>query len=350
MASPFFFVKKKDGKLQLCQDYCFLNDWTIKNAYPLPLISEIMDKLKGAKYFTKLDVRWGYNNIWIREGDEWKAAFKTNWGFFKPTVMFFGMCNSPATFQSMMDSIFIKKVKDGVTIVYIDDILIYVITPELLEKYTKQVLHKLQDHDLFLKAKKCEFNKEKVEYLGLVIKEGKVSTNPVKVKGFTDWPIPKSVKDIQSFLEFRNFYQKFIPKFSTLAAPLNNLLKKDTEFEWMEETQQAFEELKQWLTSALVLMMPDWTKPFQNECNTSKYASGAVLTQLDNNGDCHPVAFLSKTFNETECNYEIYVQQGTPCNNLSIERVATLHPGIGAYHCYLFRSSESYIFQVSSKT
>ena len=145
-----------------------------------------------------------------------------------------------------------------------------------------------------------------MEYLGLVIEEGKVSTDPVKVKGFADWLIPKSVKDVPSFLGFGNFYQKFIPKFSTLAAPLKNLLKKDTAFEWTKETQQAFEELKQQLTSALVLMMPDQTKPFQIECNTLKYASGVVLTQLDSNGDHHPVAFLLKTFNKMECNYEIY--------------------------------------------
>ena len=306
MASPFFFVKKKDGKLWPCQDYWFLNEWTIKNAYPLPFVSEIMDKLKSAKYFTKLDVRWGYNNIQIREGDKWKAAFKTNWGLFEPTVMFFGMCNSPATFQSMMDSIFIEEIEEGVTIVYMDDILIYATTPELLKKHTKWVLQKLQDHDLFLKAWKCEFNKEKVEYLGLVIEEGKVSTDPVKVKGFADWPIPQSVKDVQSFLGFGNFYQKFIPKFSTLAAPLKNLLKKSPQFEWTQEAQQVFEELKQRLTLAPVLMMPDQARPFQIECDASKYASGAVLTQLDSNGDHHPVAFLSKTFNETEWNYEIY--------------------------------------------
>ena len=158
-ASPFFFVKKKDGKLQPCQDYQFLNDWTIKNAYPLPLISEIMDKLKGTKYFTKLDVRWGYNNIQIREGDEWKAAFKTNWGLFEPTIMFFGMCNSPATFQPMMDSILIEEMEDGVTIVYMDDILIYATTPELLEKYTKWVLHKLcVEWDTTSAQSLCELN------------------------------------------------------------------------------------------------------------------------------------------------------------------------------------------------
>jgi Reverse transcriptase (RNA-dependent DNA polymerase) len=110
MASPFFFVSKKDGKLQPCQDYRYLNDWTIKNSYPLPLISEIMDKLKGAKYFTKLDVHWKYNNIQIRKGVEWKAAFKTNKKLFKPMVMFFGMCNSPATFQAMMDDIFMTMI------------------------------------------------------------------------------------------------------------------------------------------------------------------------------------------------------------------------------------------------
>jgi Reverse transcriptase (RNA-dependent DNA polymerase) len=111
MASPFFFVKKKDEKLRPCQDYRYLNDWTVKNTYPLPLISEIMDKIKGAKFFTKFDVRWGYNNVRIKAKDQWKAAFKTNRGLFEPMVMFFGMCNSPATFQAMMDSIFSNMIE-----------------------------------------------------------------------------------------------------------------------------------------------------------------------------------------------------------------------------------------------
>ena len=122
-AFPFFFVCKKDGKLQPCQDYQYLNDWTIKNSYPLPLISDILDKLKGAKYFTKLDIQWGYNNIRIRKGNEWKAVFKTNKGLFKPTVMFFSMCNSPATFQAMMDDIFAGMINGKLVIIYMDDIL-----------------------------------------------------------------------------------------------------------------------------------------------------------------------------------------------------------------------------------
>ena len=125
MASPFFFVDKKDGKLRPCQDYRALNDRTIKNTYPLPLISELIDKLKGAKYFTKLDVQWGYNNVRIKDGDQWKAAFKTNRGLFKPMVMFFGMCNSPATFQTMMDHIFKDELHEGWVIIYMDDIFIF---------------------------------------------------------------------------------------------------------------------------------------------------------------------------------------------------------------------------------
>ena len=125
MVSPFFFIKKKDGSLRPVQDYCKLNDMTIKNRYPLPLIQELLDKLKGARHFTKLDVRWGYNNVRIKEGDEWKAAFRTNAGLFEPTVMFFGLTNSPATFQAMMNELFRDLIHAGVVVVYLDDILIF---------------------------------------------------------------------------------------------------------------------------------------------------------------------------------------------------------------------------------
>jgi hypothetical protein len=150
-AAPFFFVAKKDGSLRPCQDYRQLNERTIKNAYPLPRIPDLLDKLKGAKYFTKLDVRWGYNNVRIKDGDQWKAAFVTNRGLFEPTVMFFGLTNSPATFQAMMDSIFQDEVLAGGVIVYMDDILIYADTEEELEHLTRKVLQKLCRNDLFLK-------------------------------------------------------------------------------------------------------------------------------------------------------------------------------------------------------
>ena len=169
-----------------------------------------MDKLKGTKHFTKFDVRWGYNNIRIKKGDEWKAAFKTNRGLFEPTVMFFGMCNSPATFQAMMNTIFEDLIDEGTIIIYMDDILIFAKTPEELEQSTRRVLERLLKHDLYLKPKKCEFDKKKIEYLGMIIEEGKISMDTVKIKGLKEWPTPTTVKQVRSFLGFGNFYRKFI--------------------------------------------------------------------------------------------------------------------------------------------
>jgi RNase H-like domain found in reverse transcriptase/Reverse transcriptase (RNA-dependent DNA polymerase) len=248
-----------------------------------------MDKLKGAKYITKLDVHWGYNNVQIRKGDEWKAAFKTNKGLFKPTVMFFGMCNSPATFQAVMD-----------------DILIFADTKEELERITKLVLETLREHDLFLKAKKCEFCWTRIKYLGMIIEEGRISMDAVKLGGIRDWPIPTTLKQTWSFLGFGNFYWKFIFHYSALAQPLNDLTKKDKNFEWTTKCQEAFDTMKKQFMEEPVLLMPDQLKPFQIESNASKVATGMVLTQLDSNGNQHPVAFLSKTFSETKRKYEIY--------------------------------------------
>jgi Reverse transcriptase (RNA-dependent DNA polymerase) len=224
MALPFFFVKKKDGKLRPCQDYQYLNDWTVKNTYPLPLISEIKDKIKGTRFFTKFDVRWGYNNVRIKAKDQWKAAFKTNRGLFEPMVMFFGMCNSPATFQAMMDSIFSNMIEERRVIVYMDDILIFAENQEELKKQTKQVLQRLWEHDLFLKPKKCKFNKMTMEYLGLIIQEGKLSIDPIKLSGIRDWTVSITVKQVQGFIRFANFYRQFIKKFSELILPLKKLL------------------------------------------------------------------------------------------------------------------------------
>ena len=196
MASPFFFVKKKDGKLRPCQDYQYLNEWTIKNTYPLPLISELTDKIKDAKFFTKLDVQWGYNNIRIKDGDQRKVAFKMNKGLFELMVMFFGMCNSPATFQAMMDSIFQDLTDACIVIIYMDDIFLFAKDRHTLELNTKKVLQCLQENDLYLKPKKCEFRKAKIEWLGMIIEEGKISMDSGKLQGIKEWPIPTTVKQV----------------------------------------------------------------------------------------------------------------------------------------------------------
>jgi hypothetical protein len=214
MSSPVFFIKKKDGGLRFVQDYRALNSITVKNKYPLPLISELITKLHGAKYFTKLDVRWGFNNVRIKEGDEWKAAFRTNRGLFEPLVMFFGLTNSPATFQTMMNDIFCDLVLEGVVVVYLDDILIFTESLEEHREVTRRVLEILQRHKLFLKPEKCEFEKTEVEYLGVIVSHNSVQMDPVKVAGVMEWPIPTTKKELQSFLGFTNFYQCFIQGFS----------------------------------------------------------------------------------------------------------------------------------------
>jgi len=186
IAAPVFFIKKKDGSLQLVQDYRALNAVTIKNRYPLPLISELVSQLCRAKYFTKLDVRWRFNNMCIKPGDEWKVAFRTNRGLFEPLVMFFGMTNSPATFQTMMNDIFRTLIAKGIVVVYLDDILIFTRTEEEHKRAVQRVLEVLAEHKLFLCLEKCEFHRKEIEYLGLVISENKVAMDPVKVAGVCD--------------------------------------------------------------------------------------------------------------------------------------------------------------------
>jgi len=187
MAAPVFFIKKKDGSLCLVQDYRALNAITIKNKYPLPLISKLVSQLRRAWYFTKLDVRWGFNNICIKPGDEWKAAFRTNQGLFEPLVMFFGMTNSPATFQTMMNDVFRTVITEGIVVVYLDDILIFTKTEEEHERVVRRVLEILAEHKLFLRLEKCEFYWKQIEYLGLVISENKVEMDPVKVARVCEW-------------------------------------------------------------------------------------------------------------------------------------------------------------------
>ena len=306
MASPFFFVGKKDGSKRPTQNYKYLNSGTVKNTYPLPLISEIIDKLKGAKYFTKMDIRWGYQNILIKEGDQWKAAFKTNNGLFEPLVMYFGMTNSPATFQTMMNEIFRDLMDKGVVIVYMDDILVFTKTMEEHQSIVKEVLKRLLDNDLFAKPEKCEFEKEQIEYLGLGISHNKVKMDPVKVDGITKWPQPTKVKEIQAFLGFCNFYRRFIRDFSKIARPLFELTKKDHEWNWTEQCNKAFENLKEIFITAPMLTMPDTTKPMRLECDASDFARGAVLSQKEDDGLYHPVSYISKSLSEAERNYDIH--------------------------------------------
>ena len=227
MASPFFFVNKKDGKLRPVQDYQKLNKMTIKNWYPLPLISELIDQLTGAKYFSKMDVQWGYNNIRIKEGNEYKAAFQTNRGLFEPLVMFFGLTNSPATFQTMMNDIFREEIAQGWVIIYMDDILVFSHDYNQHQKQVKIILKKLEDHQLSLKAEKCYFNKEEINFLGLMISQKGIRMDPGKVKVVMDWLTPWTKWELQQFLGFVNFHRRFVKGFAGIAKPLTELIGKE---------------------------------------------------------------------------------------------------------------------------
>jgi hypothetical protein len=306
-AAPFFFVSKKDGGLCPCQDYRYLNSHTIRNAYPLPLIPELIDDMKDSTLFTKFDVRWGYNNVRIKEEDQWKGAFITPFGLFKPTVMFFGFCNGPPTFQTFMNSIFADMIAERWLKIYIDDLGIHTKGDLALHhERTRRVLLRLREHGLALKLSKSIFDAPRMDFLGMIIGQGKIEMDPSKLTAIRDWKPPASVKGIRSFLGFANFYRKFIPNFSNVVAPLNLLTRKDQPWLWTPLQQRAFDSLKTTFSSAPVLSIPDTTRPFSIMTDASLLAVGAILLQEDTNTDLHPCAYFSKTFIAAERNYDIY--------------------------------------------
>lgn len=241
-----------------------------------------------------------------RLGMNGKPPFKPTFlGLFEPTVMLFGLTNAPAAFQHMMNDIF-KDLLGVCIVIYLDDILIFSEHPSEHEGHVREVLRRLREHDLFLKPEKCRFNQSEVEYLGLIVGEGRVEMDKGKVSAVLDWPTPKKVKDIQAFLGFANFYRRFIGDFSKTVRPMTELLRKDTKWVWGQRQQEAFDELKRCFTTAPILAMPDLEKPFVLECDASDFATGAVLSQVGGDGQVHPIAFYSKSLNDAERNYEIY--------------------------------------------
>jgi Reverse transcriptase (RNA-dependent DNA polymerase) len=252
-AANFFFIKKKDGKLRPVQDYRPINKWTKKNRNVSLLIPQTIDRLSGCTLFTKFDVRWGYNNVRIKEGDEWKAAFLTPEGLFEPTVMFFGLTNSPETFQMMMNTIFRTEVAQGWLSVYMDDLAIHT-KPKIGEteqqhldrhrQHTHHILDKLEENDLYLKPEKCKFEKEEIEYLGVIIGQNHLRMDPKKLKGVADWPIPRNPTEVRGFLGFTGYYRYFVPNYSKIARPLLDLTKRTVDWYWGESQHKAFEELK----------------------------------------------------------------------------------------------------------
>ena len=232
---PVFFVGKKDGKKRMVQDYQYLNEWTIKNNYPLPLISDVLENIGTKKLFTKIDLRWGYNNVRIKEGDEWKAVFTTPEGSFEPTVMFFGLTNSPATFQAMMNKLLRNLINIGEVAVFIDNVIVGMETEEGHDELVVEVIKRLEENDLYVKPEKCKWKVKEVGFLGVVIGLEGIKMEEEKVKGNLEWLTPKCIKDVQKFLELANYYCWFIEEFATVARPLHDMVKNDKKWEWTEK-------------------------------------------------------------------------------------------------------------------
>jgi hypothetical protein len=298
--SPIVLVPKKDGTWRMCVDFRALNKITVKNRYPLPRIDDLLDQLKDAKYFTKLDLRSGYHQIRIAEGDTWKTAFKTKQGLFEWMVMPFGLCNAPATFMRVMNDV-LRPFLDDCVIVYLDDILIFSKSCEEHVMHVKQVLDVLRKEKLFLKMSKCEFGKTSLIYLGHIVGGGELKIDPSKVKVILEWPKPNNVTEVRIFLGATQYWRKFIANFSSIAAPLHAVTSVKQVFQWGGKQQKAFDTLKEKISSAPVLALPNLRQPFEIQTDASNYAMGAVLLQHGK-----PICFHSETFNGVVINYPTY--------------------------------------------
>ena len=304
-AAPVIFVKKPGGGLRFCVDYRALNEITIKNRYPIPLLQETLDRLSKAMYFTKLDIIAAFNRLRIAKGDEWLTAFRTRYGLFEYLVMPFGLANAPSTFQHYVNDA-LRPYLDVFCTAYIDDILIYSQNPNEHRKHVELVLQAMREAGLQLDVDKCEFHQTEVLYLGLIISREGVRMDPKKVEAIVSWETPRNVKDVRAFVGFANFYRRFIDAFSKIVAPLIRLTRKDVPFAFDEACKTAFESLKQAFTSAPILRHFDPDAPCVVEADSSDHVTGGILSQYDPDGVLHPVAYFSKRLSPTECNYEIY--------------------------------------------
>ena len=290
--SPVFFVPKKDGKKCMVQDYCYLNEWTIKNNYPLLLISQLVDKLKGCKLFTKMDIHWGYNNVRIHEGDKWKAAFTTHKGSFEPLIMYFSLCNLPATFQKMMNKIFHDML--DVCIVYIDDLMIF--TPmdnqEEHDRIMLKVLKHLHDNDLFVKPKKCRFRVTEVNFLRMIVSHDGIKMDPENVNAILKWPKPTNVKQVRAFLGLGNFYKHFIKDYTIISRPMVDLTCKDIVFNFGDKEKASFDALKAAFTTAPMLQYPNQDCKFCLETDMSEFTVRGVISIKCDDSEFRPIAYM----------------------------------------------------------
>ena len=320
-SSPVLFAKKKDsgpgtGGLRFCIDYRALNKITIDDKYPIPVPETLFRRLHGAKVYSKLDLQSGFYHVKVKAEDSPKTAFITRYGLYEFTVMPFGLKNAPSTFMRLMNEV-LKDFLDDFVVVYLDDILIFSKNEEEHELHLRKVLQRLKQHKLYAKLSKCEFFKSEVEFLGHMVSGDGLRMADDKVAAILDWPAPKTVTHVRSFLGLANFYRAFVRKFGHIAAPLTELTKKDNPFSWSKPQEDAFNCLKKALVNAPVLAIHDPTLDNHIYTDASDYAYGAVLMQKQNGKLCpigfddsneklHPISFLSHRLSPAEKNYDTF--------------------------------------------
>ncbi|GBG62341.1 hypothetical protein CBR_g30295 [Chara braunii] len=289
--APVLFVPKKEGELRIGIDYRGLNAITVKNAEPLPRIDDLLDRVQGCRYFSKIDLRSGYHQIEVHPDDQYKTAFRTRYGHYEFIVMLFGLTNAPATFQRCMNDMF-RPWLDKFVVVYLDDILVFSKTLQEHQGHLRQVLEKLREANFKINAKKCEWAKTQVLYLGHVLDGDGITPEDSKIAAIRDWPMPHTLTELRSFLGLANYYRKFVRNFSTIAAPLRRLLKKEAIWQWDKDCTSALKKLKRALIEYPVLKVADPSLPFVVTTDASQYGIGVVLQQDDDNGYT-PVQFMS---------------------------------------------------------
>jgi hypothetical protein len=326
--APVLFVKKKDGSLRLCVDFRGLNQITKKDRYPLPLIADLLDSPSRAKVYTKIDLRSAYHLVRIAEGDEWKTAFRTRYGSYEWLVMPEGLTNAPAAFQRFVNSVFADML-DVCVIVYLDDILIYSQDLASHKKHVREVLLRLRKHRLYAKPEKCAFHTTSVEYLGYLLSPDGLTMSSEKIQAIVDWPEPRKVKDVQSFLGFANFYRRFIFNYSDIVVPLTRLTRKGVLWDFSEDCRKSFETLKKAFTSAPVLTHWIPNVPIVVETDASDYAIAGILSIVCPDSELRPVAFYSRTLTAPELNYDTHDKE-----------LLAIHEAFRTWRHYLEGSSE----------
>lgn len=304
-SSPVLFVKKPNGSLRFCVDYRKLNAITKKDRYPLPLIDETLARLSRAKIYTKLDIRQAFHRIRMHPDSEALTTFRCRYGAYKCKVLPFGLTNGPATYQRYMNDILMDFL-DVFCTAYLDDILIFSENELEHEMHVKKVLERLRKAGLQADINKCEFGVKSTKYLGFIVSTDGIRVDPEKVEAVQNWEAPRTVKGVQSFLGFCNFYRRFIPAYGRVARPLTNLTHLNVPWNYTNECNDAFEELKKYLTTSPTLAHYDFNKPSRVETDASEGVIAGILSQPDDVGFYRPIGFFSKTMLPAEINYEIH--------------------------------------------